>query len=78
MIPYVFTIGCLINEMLCVRLDVCFIIRIESRYQSYPLLKLWAYVKHTFNYLKKTREYMLVSLCNELVLFRVSELRLSV
>ena len=33
-IPYASAVGSLINAMLCIRPDICFVVRIVSRYQS--------------------------------------------
>ena len=60
--------------MLCVKPNICFIIKMVSRYQSNLILELQADVKHILNYLWKTRDYMFVSLCNELVFLMYWEL----
>ena len=55
--------------MLCARLDICFVLGIMSKYWFISLLELWVHVKHILKYLWRTRDYMLVSLCDELILF---------
>ena len=57
-------------EMLCTKLDICFIVKMTSRYQSNLRPKHWIVVKHILKYLRKTRKYMLVYHSDELVLIR--------
>ena len=66
-IPYAFAVGSLIYEMLYTRLDICFAIRMVSRYQSNPSMEHWMVVKHILNYLRRMRDYMLVYHCDELL-----------
>ena len=46
--------------MLCIRLDICFVVGMVSRYQSDPSEEHWTVVNHIFKYLRRTRDYMLV------------------
>ena len=67
-IPYALAIGSLMYAMLCMRLDICYSVRIVSRYQSNLGLKHWESVKHILKYLRGTRNYMLVYLGSDLML----------
>ena len=67
-VPYAFTIGSLIMyAMLCTRLDICYSVGMVSRYQSNPGPKHWQAVKHILKYLQRTRDYMLVYWCEDLI-----------
>ena len=46
--------------MLGTRLDIYFTMGMISKYQSYPRVEHWIAVKHILNYLRRTRDYMLV------------------
>ena len=46
--------------MLCTRPDICFVVRMVSRYQLNPGLDHWVVVKHILKYLIRMRNYMLV------------------
>ena len=59
-IPYTSIVGSLMYAMLCTRPDICFAVGMVSRYQSDPGEEHWTSVKHIFNYLRRTRDYMLV------------------
>ena len=59
-IPYASAVGSLMYVMLCMRLDICYVIGIVSRYQSNPGIGHWIAVKHILKYLRITRDYMLV------------------
>ena len=59
-IPYVSAVRSCIYAMLCTRPDICYAVRIVSRYQSNPGLKHWESVKHILKYLQRTRNYILV------------------
>lgn len=55
--------------MLCNRSNIRFVIVIVSRYQFNSRMKHWMVVKHTLKYIWRTRDYMLVYHCKELLLF---------
>ena len=59
-IPYALSIGSLTYAMLCTRPDICYAIGIVNRYQSNPGVGHWIAVKHILEYLRRTRDYMLV------------------
>ena len=44
-VPYALLMGNLMYVMLCVRLNICFVARVVSRYQSNPRLEHWVDVK---------------------------------
>ena len=67
---------CLKYAILCARLYICFFVGIMSGYQSISLLELWPDFKHILQYLWKTRNYMFVSLCDEVVLLSYQEIGL--
>ena len=58
------------HAMLCVKLDICFVVEVVSRFQSNPRLEHWTYVIHILKYLRRMIKYMLMCLCDELVLLR--------
>ena len=66
-IPYALTVGSLMYAMLCTRPDICFAVGMVNRYQSDPGEEHWIAVKHIFKYLRRTRDYMLVSQDESLV-----------
>ena len=66
-VPYASTIGSLMYVMLCTRPDICYSVGMISRYQSNPGLKHWQAVKHILKYLRRTRDYMLVHHCEDLI-----------
>ena len=59
-IPYASTVGSLMYAMLCTRPDICFVVGMVSRYQSDPGEEHWTTVKHILEYLRRTRDYMLI------------------
>ena len=59
-IPYASTVGSLMYAVLCTRPDICYAVRIVSRYQSNPGMGHWIAVKHILKYLRRTRDYILV------------------
>ena len=65
-IPYASAVGNLIYAMLCTRPDMCYAVGIVSRYQSNPGMGHWIAVKHILEYLRRTRDYMLVYLGGDL------------
>lgn len=66
-IPYAFAMGSLMYAMLCTRPKICYSVGMVSRYQSNPGLKHWHAVKHILKYLRRTRDYMLVYRCEDLI-----------
>ena len=65
-VPDASAVGSLMYAMLCTRPDICYTVDIVSRYQSNPGLNRWVAVKHILKYLKRTRDYMLVYLGEDL------------
>ena len=65
-IPYASAVGNLMYVMLCTRPDICYSVGIVSRCQSNQGREHWTAVKHIFKYLRRTRDYMLVYLGDEL------------
>ena len=59
-IPYASAVGSLMYAMLYTRPDICYAVRVVSRYQSDPGEEHWITVKHILKYLRKTRDHMLV------------------
>ena len=59
-VSYASAVGSLMYAMLCTRPNICYAIGIVSRYQSNPGLAHWIPVKHILNYLRRTRNYMLI------------------
>ncbi|XP_070004202.1 secreted RxLR effector protein 161-like [Nicotiana sylvestris] len=59
-VPYASAVGSLMYAMLCTRPDICFTVGMVSRFQFNPGREHWTDVKHIINYLKRTRDYMLV------------------
>ena len=49
------------------RPDICFAVRMVSRYQSNLDLEHWTTIKHILKYLQRTMNYMCVDHCDELV-----------
>ena len=66
-IPYASAVGSLMYAMLCTRLDICYLVGMVSRYQSNPRPKHWQAVKHILKYLRRTRDYMLIYRCEDLI-----------
>ena len=59
-IPFASAVGSLMHVMLCIRPDICYVVRVVSRYQFDPGEEHWIAVKHILKYLRRTRDYMLV------------------
>ena len=59
-VPYASVIRSLMYAMLCTRLDIYYVVRVVSRFQSNPGPYHWIMVKHILKYLRRTRDYMLV------------------
>ena len=66
-VPYASAVRSLMNAMLCTRPDICYSVGMVSRYQSNPGPKHWQAVKHILKYLRRTRDYILVYLCEDLI-----------
>ena len=45
-VPYASAVGSLMYVMLCTRPNICYSVRIVSRYQSNPNREHWTTVKH--------------------------------
>ena len=61
-VPYLSAIGSLMYAMMCIRLDICFVVSMVSRYQSNLGPTHWKIVKRISRYLKGIIDY---SLCYE-------------
>ena len=66
-VPYASTVGSLMYAMLCTRPNICYSVGMVSRYQSNPGPKHWQAVKHILKYLRRTRDYMLIYRCEDLI-----------
>ena len=66
-IPYASAVRSFMYAMLCTRLDICYLVGIVSQYQSNPGPKHWQVVKYILKYLQRTRNYMLVYRCKDLI-----------
>ena len=58
-VPYANAICSLMYAMLCTRSDICFVVRLVSRFQNNPRLAHWKVVKRILRYLRETADYML-------------------
>lgn len=52
--------------ILCIRLDICFVVGMVSKYQLNPRPPHWVAVKHILKYIRRTRNYMLIYHCEDL------------
>ena len=59
-IPYASAVGSLIYVMLCTGPNICYLVRIVSRYQYDLSRKHWIVVKHILKYLRRMRYYIQV------------------
>ena len=66
-VPYDSAVGSLMYAMLCTRPNICYSVGMVSRYQPNPGPKHWQAVKHILKYLRRTRDYMLVYRCEDLI-----------
>ena len=66
-VPYASAVGSLMYVMLFTRPKICYSTGMVSRYQSNPRLKHWQAIKHILKYLLRTRDYMLVYRCEDLI-----------
>ena len=67
-VPYANAVGSLIYAMFCTRPDICFAVRMVSRYQSSPSDAHWKAVKRIMRYLRGTAGYSLCYQGNDLTL----------
>ena len=58
-VPYASAVRSLMYAMLCTRIDICYTVRLVSRYQSNPSKAHWKAVKRILRYLKGTMDYSL-------------------
>jgi hypothetical protein len=58
-IPYAQAVGSLMYAMMSTRPDICYAVRLVSRYQSNPSKAHWQAVKHIFEYLQMTKSMKL-------------------
>ena len=65
---YASVVGSLMYVMLCTRPAICYAVGIISSYQSNLGLDHWIAVKIILKYLKRTKDYMLVSGAKDLIL----------
>ncbi|TYK05766.1 gag/pol protein [Cucumis melo var. makuwa] len=72
-IPYASAVESLMYAMLCTKPDICYSVRIVSRYQSNPGRNHWTAVKNTLKYLRRTKDYMLVYGSKDLILIGYTE-----
>ena len=66
-VPYASAVGSLMYAMLCTRPAICYSVGMVSQYQSNPGPQHWQAVKHILKYLRRTRDYMLVYRCEDLI-----------
>ena len=66
-VPYASIVGSLMYVLLCTGLDICYSVGIVIRYQSNPGPKHWEVVKHILKCLRRTRDYLLVYRCEDLI-----------
>ena len=67
MIPYASTIGSIVYAMICSRLDVSYALSVTSRYKFDPSEGHWVAVKNILKYLRRTRNFFLISGDNDLI-----------
>ena len=58
-VPYANAVGSLMYAMMCTWPDICYAVRLVSRFQSNPGLAHWKAVKRILRYLKGTMDYIL-------------------
>ena len=58
-VPYSSAIESLMYAMMCTCPDICYAVRLISRFQSNPGIKHWMSVKRILRYLKGTTDYVL-------------------
>ena len=69
-ISYASTVFSLMYAMLFTRPDICYAVRIVSRYQSNPGRTYWIAIKNILKYLRRTRDCMLMYGARDLILTR--------
>ena len=67
-VSYASAMGRLMYAMLYIRPDIYYSVGKVNRYQSNLVPKHWQAVKHILKYLQRTRDYMLVYQCEDLIL----------
>ena len=66
-VPYALAVGSLMYAILCSRPNICYLVGMVIQYQSKPGPKHWQVVKHILKYLRRTKDYMLVYRCEDLI-----------
>ena len=66
-VPYASMVSGLMYAMLCTRPYICFVVAMMSRYQSNLGMKHWMAIKHILKHFQRTRDYMLVYHCDDLL-----------
>ena len=66
-VPYASAVGSLMYAMLSTWLDICYLVGMVSQYQSNPGPKHWQAIKHILKYLQRTRNYILVYWCEDMI-----------
>ena len=66
-IPYSNVVGSLMYATMCTRLDICYVVRMVSRYQANLGIMHWKTVKRILRYLKVTMDYPFVIKANNYV-----------
>ena len=72
-IPYASVVLSLMYVMLYTRSDICYAVKIVSRYQSNLRLDHWIVVKIILKYLRKTKDYMLVYWAKSFILIEYTD-----
>ncbi|TYK01650.1 gag/pol protein [Cucumis melo var. makuwa] len=72
-IPCAPAVGSLMYAMLGIRPDICYSVRMVSRYQSNPGRDHWTIVKNILKYLRRTKDHMLVYGIKDLILTRYTD-----
>ena len=66
-VSYASAVGSLMYDMLCTRPDISYLVGMVSQYQSNPGPKHWQAIKHILKYLQRTRNYILVYWCEDMI-----------
>ena len=66
-VSYASVVGSLMYAILCTKPNIYYLVGMVSRYQSNPRPKHWQAVKHILTYLRRTRDYMFVYQCEDLI-----------
>jgi hypothetical protein len=59
-VPYAMVVGSIMYATLCTRVGVSYALSVSSRYQSDPGLEHWATVQNILEYLRRTKDFLLV------------------